>query len=199
MNLKLLPDDGFDILVACALVSISLNPLLFQGIGTAEKFLSRTAFFRHSKRRFHKGEEGFQIPSPKVVVIGFGPIGKEVSHYLKKRGINPIIIEQNIDTVASMEAQDTIFFGDAAESTVLKDIHIEEASHLLITIPDTEKTVKIVHTARSANPLIEIIARSQYISDDSIIKELHVQNVCTETESMKAFLSLVERLFQINK
>lgn len=199
MNLKLLPDDGFDILVACALVSISLNPLLFQSIEAIEKRLSPLPLFRRAKHQVAKGKDGYQIPSPKVVIIGFGPIGREVSVFLKKMGISPLIIEQNIDTVTSMEAQDTIFFGDAAESNILKDIHIEQASHLLITLPDTAKAVKIIHTARSANPDIQIICRSQYIADEEEIKDLNVQSVCTESLAMKSFLGFVQQLFHPTK
>ncbi|CRX37917.1 cation:proton antiporter [Estrella lausannensis] len=195
MNLKLLPDDGFDILVACALVSISLNPLLFQSIGWIEKKMAPLPLFRRGRRNVVKGQEGYQFPTPTVIIVGFGQIGKEVSVFLKEMGIFPLIIEQNIDTVMRMEAQDTIFFGDAAESNILKDIHIEQASHLLITVPDTAKTVKIIHTARSVNPDIEIICRSQSIIDEDKIKELRAKSICTESVAMNSFLILVRQLF----
>lgn len=193
-NLHLLPDDGFDILVGCALVSISLNPLLFQCIDFIEKQMVRLPFFKHVRRREPKTIK--KKETNKVVVVGFGPLGKEVTSFLKGVGINPFIVEQNIDTVTSREAHDNIFFGDAAESNILKDIHIEEASHLLITLPDTVKTVKIIDIARSSNPEIQIICRSQYIADDSVIRALDVQHVCAERLAIQAYLSIVHESFQ---
>lgn len=194
MNLNLLPDEGFDILVACALISISLNPLLFQMIGTFESAIQKFRFSKNPKTRSPKMTEK-QMLASKVLVIGFGPIGREVSKIVKNSGYTPIIIEQNIDTVSDVKEHFNILFGDASEENILKEAHIEEAGHLLITIADTAKTVKIIHAARNANPRIQILARIQYISEKPLLEELKVKHICTETEALAAFSSLTHELF----
>lgn len=196
MNLDLLPEKGFDILVACALISISLNPLLFQMLGSFESMIHKIPLFNRYRRKIPKHSEDRQARSSKVLVIGFGPIGKEVSKIVRASGFVPIIIEQNIDTVSSMERDYTILFGDAAESNILKDAHIEEASHLLITIPDTTKMIKIIHAARHANPDIKIIARIQYKSEEHLLKDLNVTYICTEVEALTAFTFLTRQIFE---
>lgn len=196
MNLKLIPEEGFDILVACALISISLNPLLFQMIGYIEPILQKFAFLTGSKRRTsHKIKEMEKLSS-KVVVIGFGPIGREVAKIAKKMGYAPIIIEQNIDTVSSMEEHLPIIFGDATGSNILKDAHIEDAAYLVITIPDTAKTIKIIHAARHANPKIKIITRIQYLEERPLFEELNVEYTCTEGEALKGFVSLTQQVLK---
>lgn len=195
MNLNLIPEEGFDLLVACALISISLNPLLFQNIGFFESIIKKFPFFIGPKNKFNEIVETETVPSSKVVVIGFGPIGKEVSKILQASSFEPCIIEQNIDTVASMEDHNSIIFGDATESNILRDAHIVEASYLLITIPDTAKIVRIIHAARHANPNIKIVARIQYISEKHLLDELNVLYVCTESEALKAFTLLTRQLF----
>ncbi len=194
IDVHLVTQEVFDLLVVCALISISLNPILFQTIEFLEPLIKKISFFKKSKRSL-KMQQKIESFSSKLIVIGFGPIGKEVAKILQEAGQSPIIIEQNIDTVSSMEKNYTIFFGDATESTILKDAHIEEATHLLITIPDTEQTIKIIHTARHLNPHIQIIARAQYIMDKHLLEKLCVQSICTENEALGAFSSLTRQLF----
>lgn len=196
MHLDLIPEEGFDILVACALISISLNPLFFQMIGFFESIIHKFAYFKTFKKYSPKRIQDEGKFFSKVVVIGYGPIGRAVAKILKDSGFEPIIIEHNIDTVANMEGHGTILFGDATESTILKDAHIEEASHLLITIPDAAKNVKIIHAARHANATIQIVGRIQYIADKPLLDELNVKYICTEVEAMKSFTSLTRQLFE---
>lgn len=196
IDLNLVTQEIFDLLVVCALISISLNPILFQFIEFFEPLI-RKIFFSKKSKRPTKIQQKLENFSSKLIVIGFGPIGKEVAKILQEAGLSPIIIEQNIDTVSRMEKNYTIFFGDATESTILKDAHIEEATHLLITIPDTNQTLKIIHTARHLNPDIHIIARSEYIMDKHLLEKLCVQSVCTENEALGAFTTLTRQLFAV--
>lgn len=195
MNLQLIPDDGFDILVACAFVSISLNPLFFQMLGFLESKLQKKPFFKVLKKHPPNLISEKKKFLPKVIIIGYGPIGKESAMILKELGYSLSIIEQNIDTVKKLEQQNVIIFGDAADSDILKNAQIEEASHLIITIPETEKTIEIVHAARRANPAIQIVARIQYISDNALIKDLKIKYVCEEEEVLKSFTSLIRNIF----
>lgn len=194
MNFKLIPEEAFDIIVACALISISLNPFLFRGIDFLEKRLNKFKYLRSYERRSAKVILEDKIFSPKVVVVGFGPIGREVCEILKEAGYMPMIIEQNIDTVSEQEKEDYIIFGDAAEPSLLNEAQIEEASHLIITIPDTAKTVDIIQIARHANPKIKIISRSRFINEKLEMDKLKVDFVCTESEALKAFTALVREI-----
>lgn len=192
MNLKILPDEGFDILVACALVSISLNPLLFKTIHFLETWILKKEpreLVQHVRKQF------CALPQ-KVLVVGFGPVGKAASTTLKQLNLVPQIIEENIDTVSLQEAKNAIIFGDASEANILKSAHIEEAGHLLITVPNLEKAIKIIHAARHANPNIKIAARAQYISEKVLFDELNVECICTEDEAVQAFTNLVRKLFK---
>jgi CPA2 family monovalent cation:H+ antiporter-2 len=196
MNLKLLPEDGFDILVACALVSISLNPLLFKLIVPFEAWLQKSLTLKNLESKKQELQSQRKKTPSKVVIIGFGPVGREIAAILNDSGHNPIIIEENIDTVSSMEFNNSILFGDATESNILKSAHIEQASHLIITIPQIEKTIKIIHSARHANPDVEIISRIQYIKEQPLLEELKVKYICAEAEVLNSFTALIKSIFK---
>jgi monovalent cation:H+ antiporter-2, CPA2 family len=194
MKLRLLPDEGFDILVACALVSISLNPILFQLISSFESKLKQWPLLSRLKSKTLKSIERSKVFSPKAVIVGYGPIGKAVSAVLREAGFVPSIIESNIDTVTDDDEKNQMIFGDASKIDILKDAHIEEASYLLITIPDANRAVEIIDAARQAKPDIRIIARIQYVAERPLLSELHVDYICAESEALQAFVSHVHAL-----
>lgn len=197
INLKLLPDEGFDVLVACALVSISLNPLLFQLMDAFEAKVKKATFFKSFKERLQRVES----PHPlKTLLVGLGPIGKEVSKYLKKSGFYPIIIEQNIDTVSDQadDKECQVIFGDASHSDILKAAHIEDARLLIITIPDTAKSLEIIEAAKHHNPNIKVLTRIQFFSEKTVMESHQIPYICGEQEVLQAMiLSLRHILHQI--
>lgn len=192
LRLNLIPDEAFDLLVACALVSIFLNPIYFKLIGYLEPALQK--YMRPRKAPLKQPEE----PSKNflnVIVVGFGPIGRDVARILKHANIDFLILDHNIDTVSDMEKDNSILFGDATDAHILKEAHIEKASHLLITIPETEKAVKIIHEARRLNPDLSIVARIQYTTEKPLFDELSVKYICAESETLKAFATYISHLF----
>ncbi len=193
MKFNILPDEGYDILVACAMVSISLNPLLFQLMEKIEPWIEKFPIFKYKSDAALKIAKS--IP-PKVILVGYGPIGREVSTILKKLGFTSSIIEQNIDTVSQLEEHDPIIFGDATDPSILSNARVEEAKYLLITIPDTTKTINIIHAARTLNPDIEILARVRYISEKPIMDNEQVHYICSETESLNGYIDLVKNVLR---
>lgn len=199
MTLKILPEEGFDILVACALISISLNPLLFQMLDSTEAYMLRSKFFRDFQTSSLKKFDDKKAFAPKVVVVGFGPIGRDIAKMLKRSGYIPMIIEHNIDTVAELEEDNAIIFGNAAEENILIDAKVEDARYLIITIPDTAKACEIISTARQINPTIQILARTQFVSEKPLLEALKVKYICTESEALNAFVELVRSTLHVSK
>lgn len=196
MNLNLLPDDGFDILVACALVSISINPLIFKMINQFESVCYRVRNAKNGRKELIKKEIIHEKNNSKVILIGYGPIGKEVAKIIKKFGFDPVIIEHNIDTVENLEEGTEIIFGDAIESHILENAYIKEAKYLIITMPETEKTFRIIDAARRLNPNLPILARVKFITEKKEMEELKVQSISSEEEALKEFSYLLPELLK---
>jgi len=163
-----------------------------------EYYLQKFKFFNNSKNgipalRIKKGRT-----SPKVIVVGMGPIGQAVSTLLIDSHLTSSVIENNVDTVSRLEEATSIIYGDAANESILQDAHIGEAALLIITIPDTHKTIEIIQTARRGNPQIEIIARSNFVAETPVIVEAKVHYICTESEALKAFVALTKHVLHSN-
>ncbi|MGZ3733224.1 MAG: cation:proton antiporter domain-containing protein, partial [Parachlamydiaceae bacterium] len=196
MSLKILSDEAFDIIVACALVSISLNPLLFQLVDPMEAKVQKIAFSSRFKMNpLGQGARDKKQHS-KVVIVGFGLMGKELLKLTRGLGFSPTIIEDDIDTVADHEAEDPVIFGDPSQFTILKDAQVADASHLFITTSNIQKTLEVVRTARQINPMIQIVAHLQKISEIPYLEGLKIHYICAESEDLKAFTALTRHLLQ---
>jgi CPA2 family monovalent cation:H+ antiporter-2 len=182
MKLKLLPDEGYDIIVACALISIAINPLLFSLVDGLTQYFQK----KHSESL-----QKATIPNnelPRAIIVGFGPIGKQVCNILESAGFSPTIIDSNVDTVTTLKEHGKhALYGDASVPNILQIVHIENASLLIITVPEIKSTTSMIQSARQLHPKIPIIARASFISEKRLLENLDVSVICSEEESSKAF------------
>lgn len=184
LRLKIFPDEAYDIIVASALASISINPLLFK----AAEHVWRRVEEGTSSLEMHRGDERAFKRSRKAIIVGFGPIGKSVALTLKKIGFIPTIIERNIDTVEKLgEEKQRAVYGDVSTPNILETAQIELADLLVLTIPDIAATIAAIKIARQINPKLHILSRVRYTADIQTLKDLDVNYVCCEEESIKAF------------
>lgn len=184
LKLNLLPDEGYDIIVACALLSISLNPLLFRAISCFQAYMIRKGWFSGAKKQQYHTDI-----IHKALVIGFGPLGQKVSETLEKIGYNPLVIDQNIDAIlARTEIKKPAVYGDASQHEIMAAVHVETAKLLVITVPETEATINIIDAVRNLNPNIEILARTRYLKEQHLVQERKINYLwCEEEEAIKAF------------
>ena len=191
MKLHLLADHVFDILIACSLISISLNPLLFQSLEFFEKRLIRFSIFKRPTMKPLRVLQGKKASQEKIVIVGFGPLGKKIAALFKLSNYTPSIIEENITTVTESEKHDLIIYGDAGDATILKAAHIDHVNYLFITISNIEKILEIIRAARLINPTISIITRVQHISEKKLMEELQVESICGEESLLEAFSTFI--------
>lgn len=197
-NLGILPDNAYDILVACSFITIALNPFLFQLFQPFCKKLLQTpisnnhASMETSLELFTESSNKYSF-LPRAVVIGFGPVGQTAVKYLLDIGYHTVVIDQNIDTISSLNNTEIEkIFGDAAQFHLLEKAGIENALLLVITIPEFLVTQSIIQTARNINPGIKIIARCRFKADvkNSIFES--VVTTCDEDSSAENLILKIQ-------
>lgn len=100
---------------------------------------------------------------------------------LTEFGIQPVVIDLNVDTVQHLTNAGTpAIYGDATRRDILEAASIRDAKYLLITVPDVLiRTVSIL-TAKDLNPELHIFARARYIQERAWLEEVGATDVCTE-------------------
>ncbi|GAB3334923.1 YbaL family putative K(+) efflux transporter [Marilutibacter aestuarii] len=167
LQLDLLTQDGQDLILAGALISIVINPLLFGWMHRREQRLA------DSEERSTVPKVEPPIPndlSDHVILIGFGRVGSELGRLLVAQGISLVVIDRDEDLVRhSREAGLPSIRGNAANDIVLAEAHPERANTVMLAIPNVLEAGEIIATLRRVNPALTIVARAH---SDNEVKHL---------------------------
>ncbi|KPK94858.1 MAG: hypothetical protein AMJ94_00815 [Deltaproteobacteria bacterium SM23_61] len=196
MGLGILSENGQSLLITCALISISINPLLFRGIDPLEKWLRHRGklwpiLSRRSEyggRRLNLEEKvrfSQQVQKPgiktRAVIVGYGPVGRTASRILGDFNVPLVIIDMNIDTVRKLrESGQAAIYGDASRRDILEAAGIKKADYLLVTIPDVLTRTTVILTAKDLNPELHVFARARYLQERAWLEEIEVDDICIE-------------------
>jgi CPA2 family monovalent cation:H+ antiporter-2 len=202
----LLGEAGYSLIVASAIISITLNPLIFRKLPAMENWLQKRKRLwnlldaRNRKRSesaseflLHSTDHASSRDEQSAIVVGFGPVGRAVHEKLVESGITTIVIDKNIDTVQILVKEGRrAIFGDATKEIVLHGAGIDTANHLIVTVPDATQQAMIVATARSLNANLQILARVRFVNDRKFLQQAGANGgVIDEEESAKAMVQFV--------
>jgi len=192
---RIFPEEAFDIIVACSLISIAINPMLF----TLLNFLKPFSGSQESRQMEHQMSNQEQ-KTRKAVIIGFGSIGQNITPSLEKLGYQPVIIDRDVDKVVKLvEEKREAVYGEASFPNMLRMAEIDSVSVLIITILDLTETLNIVNYAHDVYPKIPIIARAQSLEEKGVLTALGVHVVCEHEEITHALNRMLAELLQPGK
>ena len=184
MSLELLPREGQNLILAGAILSIAINPLLFKAIGPLQNALrSRSEMARKLKRCTDPlAELPITMPherlSGQVVLVGYGRVGRMIADALTAQGVNFVVAEQNRELVDQLRKRDiAAVAGNAADPAVLIQAHIAHAALLVIATPGTFHARVMIETARALNPAIKTLVRSHNEQEAALLRQEGVGKV----------------------
>ena len=164
VSLKLLPAEGQNLILAGAVISIALNPLVFSLIDPLCKWIqSRSAVARVMERpndplAVLPDTTEATLLTGHVLIVGHGRVGRRIADALSEQGIAVVVAEQNRETVEGLRTRGIpAVSGDAAEPAVLIQAHVARARMLVIAMSDSARAQRMIETAHILNPSIEII------------------------------------------
>ena len=162
LALGVLTQDQYGLILAGALISIVLNPFLFDLIPKTEALLLRLPLLRRIYARHEAVPEPVQQDfTGHVVVVGYGRVGEHIVELLKHLDVPYLVVEQDAARASEFQKQGVpTLFGDAANSEIMTHVDLERARALVVTIPDEVAAEAIVVAARDLAPDLPIIARS---------------------------------------
>lgn len=179
LSLGLLERDQYSLILAGALLSITLNTPIFRLIHPMEKWLQRfpvtwKLLNRHFVLPAHE-EESFK---EHVVIVGYGRVGRHIVSLLQELRVPHLVVEADAQRVEELN-QRGIFtlFGDAANSEVLTHSGLRRARALVVAGPDEASSELVVAAARDLAPELPIIARASTEDGIDRLAKLGAQDV----------------------
>ncbi|MBV4413911.1 Kef family K(+) transporter [Enterobacteriaceae bacterium YMB-R22] len=193
MSIGLLPQAGQNLVLAGAILSIMLNPVVF---ALLERFLKKNETLEEQTLE-EAIEDEKQVPVDicnHALLVGFGRVGSLLGQRLIDQGVPLVVIETSRNRVDELRERGIrAVLGNAANEEIMTLAHLDCARWLLLTIPNGYEAGEIVAAAREKNPHIEIIARAHYDDEVNYITERGAnQVVMGEREIANTMLTLLE-------
>jgi CPA2 family monovalent cation:H+ antiporter-2 len=177
VSLGLLPTEGQSLILAGAIISIALNPLVFHAIEPAQAWIRSRSKLAQTLER--PDDPLAVLPmtvdltrlTGQVVLVGYGRVGRRIGEALTANGISFVVAEENRGIVEKLrESGVPAVSGDASEPTVLIQAHIHRARMLVIATPDTLDVRRMIEIARTVNPRIETVVRT-HSEEEAVLLE----------------------------
>jgi CPA2 family monovalent cation:H+ antiporter-2 len=182
--LGLMPAEGQSLVVAAAILSIALNTFMFSLIEPVHQaMLKHFAWARRMESRFDPLAEvpmstDLALLSNQVVLVGYGRVGRTIAASLRAQSIACVVVDQNRERIDKLRAAGSVAVcGDAVEPDVLVQAHVARAAMLIVALPDALDVRKIVHTAKTLNPSIAVILRSQSAGEAALLRQEQIGDV----------------------
>ncbi|CNB71127.1 YbaL family putative K(+) efflux transporter [Yersinia intermedia] len=167
ISLGLMSEHGRNLVLAGAILSIMLNPLLFTLL---DRYLAKNETMEDLILE-EAVEEEKQIPVDlcnHALLVGYGRVGSLLGAKLNAEGIPLVVVENSRPRVEALREQGiNAVLGNAASADIMSLARLDCARWLLLTIPNGYEAGEIVASARIKRPDLEIIARAHY--DDEVV------------------------------
>ena len=175
----LLHQDQYSLILAGALLSITINPLMFRLINPVEKRLQRSprlwSLFDHHKPIPFQPEESMK---EHIVIVGYGRVGHHIVNLLGQLSVPCLIIDSDAERIEELNRRGIPnLYGDASNSEVLTHAGLERARALVVAGPDESASGLVVAAARDLAPELPIIARATTEEGINHLAQLGAQDV----------------------
>lgn len=179
MQLKIMSADANNALVATAIISIALNPILYRFVDPFDAWLRRHTRFgaKLAARDLRNAvidpdENKARSPDPRhrAIIVGYGPVGQTVVRLLQQHEIEPTVIDLNLEVVRTLKERGVrAIYGDASQIEILKAADIEDAGSFFLSSNGMAHSEEVIRQARMLNPKIRVLARSVYVREIPIL------------------------------
>jgi len=165
--LGLLPAQGRDLILAGAILSITINPFVFATITPVTRWVrARPGLYALVERGATRLATLPDNPRSNAlrdhaVIVGFGRVGSMIGAALSREGLPYVAIERDLRRVESLRANGIrAIYGDASAAGVMEHAGIQHAKLLVIASPDNYSARRALDLARKSNPQIDTVVRT---------------------------------------
>lgn len=184
LSLKLITPEAQNLILAGALISITLNSFMFAAIEPVQRWVRQRS---HLARLLERSADPLaMLPDEmdqaylknQVVVVGYGDVGRRITESLQAQQIKVVIAEENREIVEDLRHKGfAAVSGNATEPAVLIQAHIMHAKMLVISPMDILEIRRMVDIARQLNPGIEIMICAESLEEARVLEQENIGRV----------------------
>ncbi|CAM4216990.1 cation:proton antiporter [Acinetobacter pragensis] len=196
VSLNLLSIEGQNLILAGALISITLNSFVFSAVEPIQKWIRERSNLARLLER--SGDPLAMLPDEvsqdylrdQVVIVGHGEVGRRITRSLMDKSIKVVIAEENREIVENLREKGiAAVCGMATEPSVLIQAHIQHARLLVLSPMDILDIHKIVDIAKTLNPKIQVLVCAESKEEAEVIRRDNIGEVYFAKEEMAKNMS----------
>ena len=196
VSLKLLSLEGQNLILAGALISITLNNFVFSVIEPVQRWIRERSHLARLLER--SGDPLAMLPDEvsqdylrdQVVIVGHGEVGRRITKQLMAEDIKVVIAEENREIVENLREKGiAAVSGMATDPGVLIQAHIQHARLLVLSPMDILDIHKIVDIAKTLNPEIQVLVCAESKEEAEVIRRDQIGEVYFAKEEMAKNMS----------
>jgi len=178
LKLGLMSSDIYNVVLAVAVVSITLNPLSFRLIEPIEKLLKgRPPIWQILDRQGEPPSLASRMGGH-AVICGYGRVGELTGHALQQMDVPFVVVETDLDRVRRLaKAGVVVSWGDSASFEVLESASVKHASIIVVATPDESSALLTVANARKLNESAPILVRGRAATEIDTFRQLGATEV----------------------
>jgi monovalent cation:H+ antiporter-2, CPA2 family len=175
--LGLMPAEGQTLILAGALLSITLNPLFFKLIDPVGRALVSVGPIARTLARLERdvitdADSTIGEIRDHVILVGYGRVGSEIGRVLKERGMPFVVIEQNREVVEQLRSEQIpVVRGEGSVQAILDRALPAAARMLVVAVPDAFQARRMLEHARNRNPRLESVVRTHSEAEAKFLHE----------------------------
>ena len=196
VSLNLLSLEGQNLILAGALISITMNSFVFSAVEPIQKWIRERSNLARMLER--SGDPLAMLPDEvsqdylrdQVVIVGHGEVGRRITRSLMEENIKVVIAEENREIVEDLREKGiAAVSGMATEPSVLIQAHIQHARLLVLSPMDILDIHKIVDIAKTLNPQIQVLVCAASKEEAEVIRRDNIGEVYFAKEEMAKNMS----------
>nr|WP_218945042.1 cation:proton antiporter [Acinetobacter sp. YH12238] len=196
VSLQLLSLEGQNLILAGALISITLNSFVFSAIEPVQNWIRERSYLARLLERSNDplamlpDEVSQDYLRDQVVIVGHGEVGRRITQNLMAENIKVVIAEENREIVEDLREKGiAAVSGVATEAGVLIQAHIQHARLLVLSPMDILDIHKIVDIAKTLNPEIQVLVCAESKAEAEVIRKDNIGEVYFAKEEMAKNMS----------
>lgn len=177
-SLGLLPSDGYSLILASALITITLNPLVFRTAEPIQNWIrARSRLARFVERQNDPLAElpvavSAKVVTNHVIIVGYGSTGARIGAMLTEQAIPFVAVDPNRELIEQLRSEGIhAVAGNASEPAVLIQAHIARSAVLVITVSDPIAVRQMIETSRILNPRNEVLISTSNKEEAAILQQ----------------------------
>jgi CPA2 family monovalent cation:H+ antiporter-2 len=161
-------------LITAAIISISINPILYRLTDVIEALAKRSprlAQYINGRSPLavaaaHDDEDAQPTSRGSAIVVGYGPVGRTLLRLLQENDVEPTVIELNVETVQQLRAEGIrAVYGDSSHKDTLLAAGATQALVFILSASGLRNSQEIIRLARECNPEVRVFARATYLRE----------------------------------